>query len=95
MTEKIKQRCSQMTDIDDKELAVASIAIFLIVAGIFFKTGGYLSGLATRHVPIISIDGIIKFAAIIIAEIIIVSLLFSIMLIFACTAKWMVSSDCT
>lgn len=89
-----KRDINQMVDIDDKELAGVSIVIFIIVAGIFFKTGGYLSGLATRHVPIISTDSIIKFVAIIITEIIIASLLFSILLIFACTTKWMITSDC-
>lgn len=45
-----KRDINQMVDIDDKELTGISIIIFLIIAGIFFKTGGYLRRLRLNDV---------------------------------------------
>ncbi len=50
-----------------KQKYIASIEVIIYVIAVFllFRFGGYVADLATAEVPLMSIDGIIKIAAII------------------------------
>lgn len=81
-------------DYDKREnlLAVSTIVIYVAIVAIFFKIGGFMAELSTKQVPLVSLDGAIKLAAIAIMLVLVGSVfIFGPMMLTASTSKWTVS----
>ena len=77
---------------DDKQdvaLAALTILIYFAVVAIFLKIGGFVAGLATKQVPLLSVDGIIKLGAIVfLIGLVSFVFIFGPLMIVASTSKW-------
>lgn len=89
---KLKEFLNLERDKEDIKLAVLTIVLYMAIVAIFFKIGGFMAELSAKQVPLMSIDGAIKLAAIAIMLVLVGSVfIFGPMMLAASTSKWTMS----